>query len=226
VKVSPGANQPAGKASHRGVSKAKPLTMRTTPFTFWLLLAWFLEIGGAAGLIYWVGADCFRTWAVDGAFEISRLEIGVLVFAVAALCWLVTQCWKYFDPYPEVRISPGAAALGTSFDVEWTFGGSKRRLRSIAMALEGREEVWAENKVGERARAQKLTAPFYIEEIDMLQRLDQGQVHVQLPEGLMPSFQGEKAKIVWLIRFENQIKWGARMKYEFPVQVLPEVAHG
>ena len=60
----------------------------------------------------------------------------------------------------------------------------------------------------------------------MLQRLDQGQVHVQLPEGLMPSFESEKTKIVWLVRLDNQIKWGARMKYEFPVQVLPEVAHG
>jgi hypothetical protein len=94
------------------------------------------------------------------------------------------------------------------------------------MALEGREEVWAENKVGERAHAQKLTAPFYVEELDMLQRLDQGQVHVQVPEGLMPTFDGENTKIVWLVRFENQIKWGARMKYEFPVQVLPEVVNG
>jgi len=226
VKVSLGADQPAGKPNRRVVSKAKPLTLRTTPFTFWLLLAWFLEIGAAAGLIYWVGADCFRDWAVYGVLEISRLEIGVLAFSVAALCWLVTQCWKYFDPYPEVRISPGAASLGTSFDVEWIFRGSKRRLKKIAMALEGREEVWAENKLGASARAHKLIAPFYVEQMDMPQRLDQGQVHVQLPEGLMPSFESEKTKIVWLVRFENQIKWGAKMKYEFPVQDLAEAAHG
>jgi hypothetical protein len=226
VKVLLGADQPAGKPSRRGILKAKPVTVRTTPFSFWLLLFWLVEIGGAAGLIYWVGADRFRNWTADGVFNISGLEIGVLVFAVGALCWLVTQCWKYFDPHPELRISPGAAHLGTSFDVEWTFRGSKRRLRSIAMALEGREEVWAENKLGKHARAQKLTAPFYVEELDMLERLDQGQVHVQLPEGLMPSFDGEKTRIVWLVRFENQIKWGARMKYEFQVQVLPEVAHG
>ena len=94
------------------------------------------------------------------------------------------------------------------------------------MALEGREEVWAENKEGKKARAQKLTAPFYTEKLDMPARLDQGQVHVQVPEALMPTFESEKTRIVWLLRFENQIKWGPRMKYEFPVQVLPEVAHG
>ena len=94
------------------------------------------------------------------------------------------------------------------------------------MALEGREEVWAENKSGKHARPQKLTAPFYVEQLDTPQRLDQGQVHVQLPEGLMPSFNADKTKIVWLVRFENQSKWGARMNYELPVQVLPEVANG
>ena len=196
------------------------------PFSFWLLAWWLLAIAGAGALIYWIGKEHFRSFVETGVFEVSRLEIGVLVFAVAALCWLVTQCWKYFDPYPEVRISPGAAHLGTSFDVEWSFRGSKRRLRSIAMALEGREEVLAENKTGKQARAQKLTAPFYVEQLDMPERLDQGQVHVQVPEGLMPTFDAEKTRIVWLVRFENQIKWGARMKYEFPVQVLPEVAHG
>lgn len=226
MKVSLAANEPAGKPGRRIVSKAKPVIVRTTPFSFWLLLFWLLEIGGAAGLIYWVGAERFRDWTADGVLEMSPVEIGVLVFAIGALCWLVTQCWKYFDPFPEVRISPGSAHLGTSFDVEWTFRGSKRRLKSIAMALEGREEVWAENKLGKQARPQKLTAPFYVEQLDMLQRLDQGQVHVQLPEGLMPTWDGEKTKIVWLVRFENQIKWGARMRYEFQVLVLPEVAHG
>jgi|SRR5688572_28994621 len=226
VKVLLPADSQAAKAARRGVSTAKPVIIRTMPFSFMMLLVWVLALAGAGGLVYWIGLDVFRRWNEAGLFEVSGLEIGVLVFAVGALCWLATQCWKYFDPYPEVRISPGAAPLGSSFDVEWTFCGSKRRLRSIAMALEGREEVWAENKMGKLTRAQKLTAPFYVEELDMGERLGQGQIHVQLPEGLMPSFGAEKTKIAWLVRFENQIKWGARMKYEFPVQVLPEVADG
>lgn len=159
-----------------------------------------------------------------GILQPSRPDIAVLVFAIAALCWFVTRCWKYFDPYPEMRITPGAAPLGSSFDVEWTFRGSKRRIKSLAMALEGREEVLAENKTGKSVRAQKLTAPFYVEALEMPARMGEGQVHVQVPEGLMPTFESEKTRIVWLVRFENRIKWGARMKYEFPVQVLPEVA--
>jgi hypothetical protein len=158
--------------------------------------------------------------------DISALEIWVLVFAIAALCWAATKCWKYFDPYPEVRISPGAAPLGASFDVEWNFRRAKRRLQKIAMALEGREEVLAEDKVGKQGRPQRLTAPFYVEELEMPARLDQGQVHVQLPEGLMPTLDAEKTRIVWLVRFETQIKWGPRTKYDFTVRVLPEVAHG
>ena len=216
----------AAKTARRGVSRAKPLTIRTMPFSFWQLLLWVLGMAGAGTLIYWIGGDHFRRWNEGGALAVSGLEIGVLVFAVAALCWLATQCWKYFDPYPEVRISPGAAPLGSSFDVEWTFRGSKRRVQSIAMALEGREEVWAENKDGKLARAQKLTAPFYLEELNMPNRHEQGHVHVQVPEGLMPSMDAEKTKIVWVVRFENQIKWGPRLKYEFAVQVLPEVSDG
>ena len=94
------------------------------------------------------------------------------------------------------------------------------------MALEGREEVLAENKAGKQTGSQTLTTPFYLEQLEMPRQFGHGHVHVQLPKGLMPTFDAEKTKIVWLVRFENQIKWGARMKYEFPVQVLPEVTHG
>ena len=202
------------------------MVVRTKPFSPWLFAVWLLAIAGAGTLVYWIGEEHFRSLSKTGVPELSGLEIGVLVFATTALCWLVTQCWKYFDPYPDVRITPGAAPLGSSFDVEWTFRGSKRRLKAVAMALEGREEVFAENKAGKTARHQKLAAPFYVEDLEMPPKIGEGHVHVQVPEGLMPTFNSEKTRIVWLVRFENQIKWGARMKYEFPVQVLPEVAHG
>lgn len=202
------------------------MVLRTKPFTFWQFVLWLLASAGAAAVIYLSGEVHLMNFIQSGVLEPSRLEIGVLVFAVGALCWFVMRSWKYFDPYPDLRITPGAAPLGSSFDVEWTFRGSKRRIKSIAMALEGREEVLAENKTGKLTRAQKLVAPFYVEALEMPQRLGEGQMHVQVPEGLMPTFDAEKTRIVWLVRFENQIKWGARMKYEFPVQVLPEVAHG
>lgn len=199
------------------------MMIRTKPFSFSYLIKRLVGIAAAGALLYWIGKDRFESWADGGVIGISWLGGGLVVLGVTVLCWTTTQTWKYFDPYPDVRITPGAAPLGSSFDVEWSFRGSKRRLRSIAMALEGREEVLAENKVGKQTRAQKLTTPFYMEMLDMPNRLDQGHVHVQVPEGLMPTFDGEKTHIVWVVRFENQIKWGARMKYEFPVQVLPEV---
>lgn len=189
-------------------------------------MAWLLGILIAAGVIYCIGAIRFNDYMEDGRFGISPLEVALLAPSVMGLCLLVTRCWKYFDPYPEVRISPGTACLGTSLDVEWTFRGSKRRLRGVAIALEGREEVWAENKTGTLAGAQKLAAPFYVQPLEMPKRPGQGQVHVELPAGLMPTFAAQKTKIVWLLRFENQIRWGAKIKYEFPVQVLPEAPHG
>ena len=214
------------KVAGRATLKAKPVFVKTKPFSFWQLVLWLLASVAAIGVIALVGIVCFQRFVESNVFTLTHMEIGVLVFVVGALCWFVTRSWKYFDPYPDLRITPGAAPLGSSFDVEWNFRGSKRRLRSIAMALEGREEVLAEDKSGKATRAQKLTAPFYVEDLEMPQRLGEGNVHVQVPEALMPSFDGEKARIVWLVRFENQIKWGARTKYEFPVQVLPEVTHG
>jgi len=202
------------------------MVLRTRPFSFWQFVLWVLASAGAAAVIYFMGEVHLVNFNATGVLQPARLDIGVLVFAVGALCWFVTRCWKYFDPYPEVRITPGAAPLGSSFDVEWIFRGSKRRVRSMGIALEGREEVMAENKTGKRARSQRLTAPFYVENSETPQKIGKGHVHVQVPEGLMPTFESEKTRIVWLVRFENQIKWGARMKYEFPVQVLPEVARG
>lgn len=226
VKVLLSADHPTARSARRGVSSAKAVTIRTMPFSVWMLVVWVVAIGGAGGLIYWIGADRFRISMEQEVFEVSGLEIGVVGFAVGALCWLVTQCWKYFDPYPEVRISPGAAQLGTSFDVEWKFCGSKGRLRALAIALEGREEVMAENKAGKQARAQKLTAPFYVEELDVPERIKEGNIHVPLPEGLMPTFECGNTKILWVVRFESRIKWAATMRYEFPVRVLAEAANG
>jgi hypothetical protein len=226
VKVFSSAEQPVAGKGRRVVPSAKPIVICTVPFSFrWFLLR-FLAVCGAGGLVYWVGAGCFERWKAEGTMEVAALDIWVLVFAFVALCWGVTRCWKYFDPYPEMRISPGAAPLGASFDVEWSFHRAKRRLQKIGMVLEGREEVMAEDKTGKKARPQKLTAAFYVEELEMPKRSDQGHVHVQLPEGLMPSMEAEKTRIVWLLRFESQIKWGPRMKYDFPVRVLPEVGDG
>lgn len=220
------AADPSARPGRRSALSAKPVLIRTKPFTFAALLVWLLAIASASGLIYWVGAERLKATVASGVFEISGVEIAVLVFAVGVLCWLVTQCWKYFDPYPDIRISPGVAQLGTSFDLEWTFRGSKSRLRGLAIALEGREEVLAENKLGKQAAPQKLTAPFYVEQLDVPQHGKEAHVHVQLPEGLMPTFESNKTKITWLVRFESQIKWGAKMRFEFPVRVLPEGANG
>lgn len=226
MKVSLTAAQGPAKAAPRSILKPKPLVARTKPFTFWQLVLWLLASVGATGVIALLGIVCFQRFVETGVFTLTHMEIGVLVFAVGALCWFVTRSWKYFDPYPDLRITPGAAPLGSSFDVEWNFRGSKRRLRSVAIALEGREEVLAEDKTGKTARLQKLAAPFYVDNLEVPQRLGEGHVHLQVPEALMPTFESEKTQIVWLVRFENQIKWGARMKYEFPVQVLPEVTRG
>jgi hypothetical protein len=226
VKVSLVGTQGSAKGAARATLKAKPVFVQTKPFSFWQLVLWLSASVAAIGVIALVGMECFQRFVETNVFTLTHMEVGVLVFVVGALCWFVTRSWKYFDPYPDLRITPGAAPLGSSFDVEWNFRGSKRRLRSIALALEGREEVLAENKSGKATHPQKLTAPFYVEDLEMPQRLGEGNVHVQVPEGLMPTFDGENARIVWLVRFENQIKWGARVKYEFPIQVLPEVTHG
>ena len=226
MKVSLAAVQGTGKPGTRTILKAKPLIVRTKPFTFWQFVLWVLASAGAGAAIFLMGEMHLINFKATGVLQPSRLDIGVLVFAVGALCWFVMRSWKYFDPYPDLRITPGAAPLGSSFDVEWVFRGSQGRVRSIAIALVGREEVMAEDKTSKRPRAQKLTAPFYVENSETPQKMGEGHVHLQVPEGLMPTFDSEKTRIVWLVRFENQIKWGARMKYEFPVQVLPEVAHG
>jgi hypothetical protein len=226
VKVFSSAEQPVAGKGPRVAPSAKPVVIRTVPFTFRSLIGSLVVLCGAAALIYWVGSYYFHRWVEDGSMEFSRFGIGVVAFGVVMLCWSTIKCWKYFDPYPELRISPGAAPLGASFDVEWSFRGAKGRLQKLAMTLEGREEVMAENKTGKQAEPQKLTAPFYIAALQMPEQKGHGHVHVKLPEGMMPTMEAEKTKIIWLLRFESQIKWGPKLKYEFPVRVLPGVANG
>jgi hypothetical protein len=226
VKVFSSAEQPVAGKGPRVAPSAKPVVIQTVPFTVRWFIGWFLVLCGSTGLIYWVGTFCFHRWIQDGSLELSGIGLGLLGVAVVMLCWSTIKCWKYFDPYPELRISPGAAPLGASFDVEWSFRGAKGRLQKLAMTLEGREEVMAENKTGKQAQPQKLTEPFYIAALQMPEQKGHGHVHVKLPGGMMPTMEAEKTKIIWLLRFESHIKWGPKLKYEFPVRVLPEVANG
>jgi len=216
-----------GAAANSNPVNLRPLTASTA-----LLFASFGGIAVCGAIIAWRVLRFWHNWHELGVIEFSLMEILILIFLTGAVAWLTLRCWTYFDPHPALRLDRGSVALGDSFDLEWTFTGPVGRLRSLTISLEGREETMAQQEVageyGRHKSEKKVQEPFYREALftpETHAERVRGQIRVPVPCGLMPTFNAEKTKIVWIVQFHGDIAWSPKMKHEFPINILPEGVH-
>jgi hypothetical protein len=210
-----------------------PLTLRPATASTGLLLASLAGLAAMVTIIGWRALRFWNNWRDLGVIEFSLLEILILLFVLAGVGWFALRCWKYFDPQPKLRLERAAVPLGDALELGWNFTGPVGRLLSLTIALEGREEtaVVEEQRaeLGIKYKTEKPeTDPFYSATMFTAQsQADrvQGRICVPLPRDLMPTFNGEKTRIVWVIRFEGNVQWSTPMKHEFPINILPAGTH-
>jgi hypothetical protein len=217
-----------GASPNPGPVNLSPLTASTA-----LLMASMAGMLATGGIIAWRGLRFWHNWRELGIIQFSLIEVLILVFTAAGFGYLALRCWRYFDPHPNLKLERGSVELGDAFELDWRFTGPVERLRSLRIILQGREETTVAEQVRgqygiKQASEKQEHDAFYQDSLLTTQSQSEavrGRVCVKLPRGTMPTFTGEKTKIVWSLRFEGDIAWSLPMKHDFPINVLPETAH-
>ena len=226
---------PVAKAASRWGATPNPSPVNLSPSTAStvLLLGSMLGMLAAGTIIGWRVLRFWNNWRELGIIQFSLIEVLILVFTAAGFGYLALRCWRYFDPHPNLTLERGSVALGGAFQLDWKFKGPIARLRSLNIILQGREETTVAEEVRgqygiKQTNEKKEQDAFYQETLLSAQNQSEragGRLCVKLPTGTMPTFTGEKTKVIWSLRFEGDISWSLPMKHDFPINVLPESAH-
>jgi uncharacterized protein DUF3592 len=210
-------------------SNPNPVTLRPLSASIAVLLASLVGLVILGAILGWRVLRFWHNWRELGVIEFSLFEILILLFVLAGVGWCALRCWKYFDPQPKLQLGRGSVALGDAVELEWNFTGPVGRLRSLKIGLEGREEgkVVQEEQgaYGVKFKTEKLAKELFYSAALFTSQTQadraQGRINVPLPRDRMPTFNGDKTQIVWVIQFEGDVEWSTPMKHEFPLNVLP-----
>ena len=166
--------------------------------------------------LFWNGiVSVFLFSGLDGCMAVFMIPF-VLV-GLGLLGWVGYQFLSLFNPVPVLTVSREAAPLGGSFDLDWRFDGSVKRLKNLKITLEGREE--ATYRRGTKTSTDKSVFTTLLLHGDAV--VGSGRVNVVIPRGTMHSFAARNNKIVWVLRVQGEIARWPDVGEEFPFTVLP-----
>ena len=217
--------QPAGRfsgdypSSKIGGADAIVLKPKTSP-----LAKWF---GAVAICLFWNGiVSVFMSQAVS-AWRAGRPEWFLMIFLIPFVViglGLIGAVFYFllalFNPRPHLIITPGAVPLGGTLHVRWNFTGRATAISNLRLRLEGREEATFTR--GTRTETDRSTfVDLEIASVNTHREIQAGEGAVQVPANLVPSFTGQKNKIIWALLVHGDIARWPDVEEEFIVTVLP-----
>lgn len=189
--------------------------------------------GGCAALSFVGAAAVVGALLFPGSRTLAALVVVIALFALGALVAevvafrmqepalagiapaelrLTDLLWRaVWGPGAVVSVSRAPVHAGESFSVRCAIGHPER-VREVTVTWQGREETvlhgYAGTTFGEPFLRQELADPL------------SGPKTIEIPRGVMPSFSGKHARIIWSIYVESRSD--ARItRDDFPVTVLP-----
>lgn len=208
----PGRRRPADVRESGG-----PVTLvpASTPLGRFLLLT--------AVMLVWNGVT--GAFIAAGWSEVSLAEIGpgLLCFApfplvgLALLGSTVHRFLALFGPRPFLTLSRPALRPGEAVTVGWELRRLGWRARSVEVTLLGRERA----PTGSESTASHVFLERRLEPVPGATSTS-GRAVIQLPAGLMHSFEAGSFKLEWLVRVRAEVLLAPDLDEEFPLTVLPE----
>ena len=166
--------------------------------------------------LFWNGiVSVFLFSGMDGCMAVFMIPF-VLV-GLGLVAWVGYAVLALFNPVPVLTVSRAGVPLGGAFDLDGRFEGKVRRLRTLRISLEGREE--ASYRRGTRTVTDKSVFATLLLHGDAV--LADGRVHVEVPRGTMHSFEAGHNKIIWTLKVHGDIARWPDVSEEFPFTVLP-----
>jgi hypothetical protein len=116
--------------------------------------------------------------------------------------------WRFLhsarNPSPKLGVRPAVLVPGRTFNVAWVWKGGP--IRPFRLWLEGREEAFVSRTIASlhgQIKEEKLQkARFATLLLAELPGERAGTREFSLPTDVIPSFEGVRARIIWLLRVE------------------------
>jgi len=182
------------------------------------------KLGCLTGLaLFWngiVGVFVWQLWRepdwVVGCFLVPFVLVGLVL-----LVGIPYQLLALANPRPCLRLDDGRLAPGRATTLHWSFAGAAGRLRSLAIRLEGREQVRYRSGDSSSTR-REVVARLPLVEQTQRGLLEQGSVRFEVPADAMHSFSGRRSSLDWVLVVHGAMARWPDVQDEFGVVVLAE----
>ena len=187
-----------------------------------ILIAIF--VNGLVGTFFWkaILEPMKSGGSPDGCVTVILIPFGLI--ALGLLVSVPYQLLACFNPRPRLELRPGILQPGQSARLRWHFTGSASRLSRVAVTIEGTES--ATHRVGTNSTTS--TSVFWRQTIFEATRpeelLNGGEVGIDVPDSLVPSFDSSNNKIVYKMKVAGTIARWPDVNEEFEIQMAPEGA--
>jgi len=174
-------------------------------------MAIFAVIWNAVVAMMFVGMDGERPPAF---FRFLFLGIGLII-----LWGAINQFLKLFNPKTIITFDR-PPRIGSDVRLQWRMEGQVTRVRKLAISIAGTESA------SYRRGTDTVTDRHVFFELELMStdnpvQMEHGQVVVQIPINLMPSFDARNNKITWKLVVTGDIPRYPDISDEYSLTVLP-----
>lgn len=176
---------------------------------------------------FWNGiVSVFVSIAVAGHLNgkpdwfMTLFMIPFVAIGLGLMAWVIHSFFSLFNPDAILNVSRTALAPGDEVTIAWHFSRRPARIRRFALTLEADER--ATYTVG----TSTTTDTDRLHEIDVFQSsnpsaFERGEVTIQIPVGVMHSFEASNNKVVWRIRAHGEIGFWPDINDEHDLVIAP-----
>lgn len=226
--LGPGRRQ-AEVPSHRAALKGQAVVAASSP----------VQLKPAAGplartlgtlfvALFWNGITSVFVVQVVAGWRSGHGDVMLTLFmtpfvliGLALLAAVPHQILASTNPRPRLELSSGRPRLGEIERLDWSFRGSVRRMTSLRLELEGREE--ATYRRGTSSATDRHV--FHSEVLfasTVAAEMERGSLTFRVPATSMHSFASDHNKIVWTLKLAGEIPRWPDIAEEFTLEVQPQ----
>lgn len=172
--------------------------------------------------LFWNGITGTATYFAAKDFSIIPLLFTSIFLLIGVLILLgaIHSVLQLLNPRIIAVCSHTYLQPGTEFEISWLQKGNPKRIRKLAITLEGKEQVTF--RQGTKTRTE--TSVFFSERV--VETTDPSEIasgfrDCQIPENAMHTFDGVSNKIIWTVQVHGDIPFWPDILDDFTVIVYP-----
>lgn len=179
--------------------------------------------------VFWNGCLIlmYNVWWLEEYEKQGGIPIGMtlfsLFFVIPGLLLIYATIYSFlsiFNPTIIMRIKSDKLSLGKQYNLHYKIQGNAQRLSDISFILRGKEEaIKSGGKNRQTFEHVFCENTFFHQGRNMS---SSGEVTLEIPLNIMPSFSAPHNKISWTIVARGSISFWPDMNHEFPVTIYPD----